>query len=536
MVTKPFSDIISCQINGERSSIRLHSTLDNLKKFFYQQNNLELVFCSNEQEIARGYFDWNVLLSNWNKNSLSSDETPILVDYLVKLEPNKTNLQSPNTSFKDDNTTSVVGIQIALQKHDKQVSSIAKNQVNSIPIQQPSMPQVIFQNDTATVILDNKPKESMVSVKTGQPSVLSSQSLTNLSDREKNYITEEMQLKAAYELQLWKEAKEQEFEQNLKKIEAKKLQALAEAFKQHDIEREIIVQKKVKEYTDLEILLKNSLNEIEKREKQLAISEANLARIKADQNHDYENKILELREASKRVQEKTDHQINLFRLKCDSLEDDIMRIKKQALEWEKKYLDKEAEFSRYKENENHRPEIKLQSEINMINLERADLERKLDMMTKAKTHYKEQWTRALQEIALIKKREEATAKSSLKKQQQELEHLRMRYLAAEENELLKTDQKSIESLKNEIERMKFGAQQQRKLNKTGNELGSASSNESIEQVVLNGVDSNLQEHVNRLKEERDTLLRTGVYLNTDAIIVELDKRIRDCLKEAKHHH
>ena len=29
--------------------------------------------------------------------------------------------------------------------------------------------------------------------------------------------------------------------------------------------------------------------------------------------HEYENKLLELREASKRVQEKTDHQINLFK-------------------------------------------------------------------------------------------------------------------------------------------------------------------------------------------------------------------------------
>ena len=46
-------------------------------------------------------------------------------------------------------------------------------------------------------------------------------------------------------------------------------------------------------------------------------------------------------------------------------------------------------------------------------------------------------------------------------------------------------------------------------------------------------DADLQEHISRLVDERDTLLRTGVYSNTDAIIIELDKRIRDCLKEAK---
>ena len=60
----------------------------------------------------------------------------------------------------------------------------------------------------------------------------------------------------------------------------------------------------------------------------------------------------------------------------------------------------------------------------------------MEAMIKAKYHYKEQLTRALQEIALMKKKEEENAKAQLKKQQQELEHLRLRYLAAEENELV----------------------------------------------------------------------------------------------------
>ena len=57
-------------------------------------------------------------------------------------------------------------------------------------------------------------------------------------------------------------------------------------------------------------------------------------------------------------------------------------------------------------------------------------------MIKAKNYYKDQWSRALQEIAIIKKKEEENAKAQLKKQQLELEHLRLRYLAAEENELV----------------------------------------------------------------------------------------------------
>jgi hypothetical protein len=145
-----------------------------------------------------------------------------------------------------------------------------------------------------------------------------------------NYITEEMQLKAAYEVQLWKEAREKEFEQEFKKIEAKNFQTLAEAFKKHDIERELLVQKKLKEYNDLENILKNSLSEVEKREKRLALNEAQCARLKVDLKHEYENKLLEMREASKRVQENTDHQVNLQRAKFNSLEEEISKLKRQV--------------------------------------------------------------------------------------------------------------------------------------------------------------------------------------------------------------
>ena len=44
----------------------------------------------------------------------------------------------------------------------------------------------------------------------------------------------------------------------------------------------------------------------------------------------------------------------------------------QVLEWERKYADKEAEFSKYKDRENNRPEVRLQSEINVLNLEKVD--------------------------------------------------------------------------------------------------------------------------------------------------------------------
>ena len=43
------------------------------------------------------------------------------------------------------------------------------------------------------------------------------------------------------------------------------------------------------------------------------------------------------------------------------------------------------------------------------------------------------------------------------------------------------------------------------------------------------LNSSVDEHISRLVEERDTLLRTGVYTTQDKIIVELDRQIREAI-------
>lgn len=47
-----------------------------------------------------------------------------------------------------------------------------------------------------------------------------------------------------------------------------------------------------------------------------------------------------------------------------------------------------------------------------------------------------------------------------------------------------------------------------------------------------GVSHSAEEHLSRLLEERDTLLRTGVYGHDDRIIAELDRQIGDAMADA----
>lgn len=45
------------------------------------------------------------------------------------------------------------------------------------------------------------------------------------------------------------------------------------------------------------------------------------------------------------------------------------------------------------------------------------------------------------------------------------------------------------------------------------------------------VNGSADEHLSRLFEERDTLLRTGVYTHEDRIIAELNRQIQDAMKD-----
>ena len=57
--------------------------------------------------------------------------------------------------------------------------------------------------------------------------------------------------------------------------------------------------------------------------------------------------------------------------------------------------------------------------------------------TKSKQHYKEQWSKALTELASSRQREQAAARSKLLSQQQELEAMRVQYFQQEQQNSLK---------------------------------------------------------------------------------------------------
>ncbi|XP_036164878.1 centrosomal protein of 120 kDa isoform X3 [Myotis myotis] len=336
---------------------------------------------------------------------------------------------------------------------------------------------------------------------------------------------ETLEYKAALELEMWKERQEDIFENQLKQKELAHMQALAEEWKKRDRERESLVKKKVAEYTLLEGKLQKTLIDLEKREHQLAITESELQRERRELKSEREQNLQELQNSIRRAKEDCVHQVELERLKIKQLEEDKHRLQQQLNDAENKYKILEKEFQQFKDQQSNKPEIRLQSEINLLTLEKVELERKLESATKSKLHYKQQWGRALKELARLKQREQESQMARLKKQQEELEQMRLRYLASEEKDTVKTERQELLDIRNELNRLR---QQEQKQCQDSREIASG----KVDGPHGDALEEGLDDYLTRLIEERDTLMRTGVYNHEDRIISELDRQIREVLAKS----
>ncbi|KAM6930484.1 centrosomal protein of 120 kDa [Xenentodon cancila] len=261
-----------------------------------------------------------------------------------------------------------------------------------------------------------------------------------------------LEYRTALELELWKEQQEDLFDDQLRKKELRHMQALAEEWKKRDGEREALVKKKEVEYNLLEEQLQKTLSDLEKRERQLAEAEQQTQQLQRELRAEHELTQKELQDTSRRMQRECDHLVALERDKVRLMEEERVRLLQQISDSECRYKRLEKEFQVFREQQNIRPEFRLQSEINLLTLEKVELERKLESTTKSKLHYKQQWGRALKELARFKQREQENAMTRLKKQQAELEAMRLRYLATEEKEAVRQDRQELDSIRNELNR------------------------------------------------------------------------------------
>lgn len=114
-----------------------------------------------------------------------------------------------------------------------------------------------------------------------------------------------------------------------------------------------------------------TIAELERREKQVSANEIEVQRLKDELLREHEQKLSFLREASIRMKEDCDHKIEMERLRLSEVKDQCQRYKEQLQTVEKRFNDKENDIISFKEQMLARPENKLQSDLNLIILEKV---------------------------------------------------------------------------------------------------------------------------------------------------------------------
>ncbi|XP_063719419.1 centrosomal protein of 120 kDa-like [Symsagittifera roscoffensis] len=328
----------------------------------------------------------------------------------------------------------------------------------------------------------------------------------------------------ALELQLWKEQQQQLFLNQMKVKESERMKALCEEWKRRDMERELVLKQKMADTAEMEHKLHTAIAHIEKREKLLTKNEAQLEQQKVELTRECEKKNSEMSDACARMEKDCLHKIELEKEKRKFVEEELAKVKSELLGAERRVREKESEFEHFRQQLDLKPEVRLQAQINVLTLEKVELERKVEALSSSKTHYKQEWGRALKELFKLKQTIQTQQEAELRKEKQQLEHMRLVHMAAEERKLASKEKDEIEELKLEITKLK-DMQSSGKSGK-GGQMNSAGDGAPD---FFNQSNDELESHVTRLIEERDTLLRTGVYNSSDKIIADLDKQIRDAI-------
>ncbi|KAG8190315.1 hypothetical protein JTE90_014421 [Oedothorax gibbosus] len=219
-----------------------------------------------------------------------------------------------------------------------------------------------------------------------------------------NGLTQDELLQAALELELWQDRQRELFRAQLKDKEVQHLTVLTSQWKQRDMERELLLQRQIQECQKLENKLKSTLKDAELKEKQLSSQEAELSMRLRKIDGQQEQQKKENKLHIDKIKREFNELLTLERLNARDLEQ-----KNNSLLQKMKELDRELQEQRtindnLKSQVNKDPDVQLRTEVNILNMEKAELQQKLETVLSSKHKYKYQWSQAIRQIQLLQQK------------------------------------------------------------------------------------------------------------------------------------
>lgn len=293
--------------------------------------------------------------------------------------------------------------------------------------------------------------------------------IDELAAVEAKYTREIAMLKQSLEQEKQRWLQEQRMEQTqwkrrLEVAESARMQELEEEWARREEERSSLVRSAQGEYERLEKTLRVSLLDLEARERRLAIAETALQREQQTQRE--ENELVR-----KRLQSEQTHALSLAHKQSEALEKRVSVLERQLSDAEKRARLVEADFAEYRLQQRKVPESRLREEISalkgsLLELEKQKMEQvRLREIAEANAST---LTLQLEKMARLVQNEK---KKNEARVADELEKLRVKYVAREEKYVLDGDREELRAIKKQLDELRgmsfwrtsFGVNESREL-------------------------------------------------------------------------
>ncbi|GMF31239.1 unnamed protein product [Phytophthora fragariaefolia] len=230
-------------------------------------------------------------------------------------------------------------------------------------------------------------------------------------------------------------------------MEKARMDELEEEWARREEERSNLLKSAQDEYQRLEQILRKSLADLEIRERRLTVAEASLQR-------EQEAKRDEIESLQRRFKSEQNHTLTLAKKQTEAYERRISLLETQLSEAEKRTKQVEADFAEYRQQQRKLPESRLREEIAALKGSVAELEkqkmvkeRECELAEASVQKMKAQLEHMASLLAQEKKKHEAQAID-------ELEKLRMKYIAREEKYVLDGDRDELRAIKQQLDELK----------------------------------------------------------------------------------
>ena len=326
-----------------------------------------------------------------------------------------------------------------------------------------------------------------------------------------------VQMKAQEEWERWREQEEVKWAAHLRTKEEDLVRSLQQAFERKEQELSNDVLRTQDRISSLETKMRKSLLQVEGREKKLIEAEAQMKR-------DCAQRMEELQILQRRLRAETHHQVSVSKQQSEELQQRLVRSEEALRVAEARNRELDDDFSKYRQRQRSTPEAALRFEIAKLQRENQEWQAQLANEREAKLHeaqQKNEYHMRVGQLARLvrKQRHEKQAKAH-----EDLEQLRLQYVAREQRFLLDGDRQELQTIKQELDLLRHvqlvpqQALHQVPLHQVPPQPAPP------EQVPCVPPSEAPSPEMERLAEEKEALLRTG-YDPQHVIVQELDKRL-----------